>query len=278
MKKKRPPIPALKLDSFLIDSHCHLDMESYSDDLKETLARAKRHGLQSIISIGIDEKSSFNAVKISQTYSMVKATVGIHPHDVEKTDNATYDRLIELASNNRTNVVGYGEIGLDYAKQYAEPVIQKKAFREQLEIAKSLKLPVIIHDRNAHDDSLEILREAGPFPNGGVMHCFSGDLHFAQQIIDIGFLISIPGIVTFKNGAELQTVARKIPLQSLILETDGPFLAPEPWRGKRNEPSYLLYTAQKVAELRRLPIEEIANQTSNNVQNLFKYKVEKRLS
>lgn len=278
MKKQKPPIPAIAAESFLIDSHCHLDMDCYKEDLGEILARANAHGIQSIITIGIDEKSSIEAVKLAQTHSMVKATVGIHPHDVEKTDSTTYNRLIDLASNNRAHVVGYGEIGLDYAKQYAEQAIQRKAFREQLEIAKSLELPVIVHDRDAHDDCLAILLESGPFPNGGVMHCFSGDLHFAEQIIDMGFLISIPGVVTFKNGKELQTVASKMPLQSLILETDGPFLTPDPWRGKRNEPSYLLYTAQMVAKLQGQTIEEIADQTSKNVQKLFKYKVEQQLS
>ncbi len=278
MKKQRPPIPELKPDNFLIDSHCHLDMDCYNDDLDAILARASAHGVQAIITIGIDEQSSFDAVRIAQSYSMVKATVGIHPHDVEKIDDTTYNRLIDLASNNKKYVVGYGEIGLDYAKQHAQPVVQKKAFREQLEIAKSLELPIIVHDRDAHDDTLTILREAGPFPNSGVMHCFSGDMHFAEQIIDLGLIISIPGVVTFKNGKELQTVASNIPLQSLILETDGPFLAPDPWRGKRNEPSYLLFTAQKVAALKGLPIEEIANKTSNNVENLFKFNVIKQLS
>jgi len=278
MKKQRPPIPAIEPNNFLIDSHCHLDMDCYNDDLDEILVRARAHGVQSIVTIGIDEQSSLDAVRIAQTYSMVKATVGIHPHDVEKTDDTTYNHLINLASGNKEHVVGYGEIGLDYAKQYADPAIQKNAFREQLEIAKSLELPIIVHDRDAHDDTLTILREAGPFSNSGVMHCFSGDMHFAEQIIDLGLLISIPGVVTFKNGKELQTVASKISLQSLILETDGPFLAPDPWRGKRNEPSYLLFTAQKVADLKGLSIEEIAKQTSKNVEKLFKFKVKKQLS
>ncbi len=278
MKKQRPPIPELKPDNFLIDSHCHLDMDCYNDDLDDILARATAHGVQAIVTIGIDEQSSFDAVKLAQTYSMIKATVGIHPHDVDKTDDTGYHRLIDLASDNKEYVVGYGEIGLDYAKQYAEPAIQKKAFRKQLEIAKSLELPIIVHDRDAHDDALAILREAGPFPNSGVMHCFSGDMHFAEQIINLGLVISIPGVVTFKNGKELQTVASNIPLQSLILETDGPFLTPDPWRGKRNEPSYLLFTAQKVAELKGLSIEAIADQTSKNVQKLFKFKVKTQLS
>lgn len=149
----------------------------------------------------------------------------------------------------------------------------KKVFCEQLELAKELSLPVIIHNRDAHDDTLDILRQAGPFPDGGVMHCFSGDIHLAGKIIDLGFSLSIPGVVTFKNGIELQEVAAAIPLESLLLETDGPFLSPVPWRGKRNEPAYLLYTASKVAELRGISLEELATQTSKNAQTLFRYSV-----
>lgn len=273
MKKEKPPIPAISANSFLIDSHCHLDMTNYKEDLETILARAKAKGVHSIISIGIDEKSSLAAVELAKKYSMIKATVGVHPHDVDQIDNSTYTRLQNLVSNNREHIVGYGEIGLDYAKQYSDPTIQKIAFREQLCIAKELELPVIIHDRDAHKDTLEILRQAGPFPNGGVMHCFSGDTHLAEQVIELGFYISIPGVVTFKNGTVLQEIATQTPLQSLILETDGPFLAPVPWRGKRNEPAYLLYTAQKIAELRQISLEEVADQTNRNTQKLFNYKV-----
>lgn len=273
MKKTKPPIPTVADGSFFIDSHCHLDMSHYKDDLDNVLAQAKKHGVHSIVTIGIDEQSSVEAVQLAKKYSMVKATVGVHPHDVEHIDDQIYTRLQKLVSNNLDHVVGYGEIGLDYAKQYAEPAIQKKAFAKQLDLAKSLELPVIIHDREAHDDTLAILQQAGPFPNGGIMHCFSGDVHFAEQIIELGFLISIPGVVTFKNGKDLQAVASTVPLQSLILETDGPFLAPVPWRGKRNESSFLPYTAAKVAELKGICIEEVADQTSKNVQKLFNYTV-----
>ena len=273
MKKNKAPIPSLAADTILIDSHCHLDMSSYKDDLDELLLRAKAHGVHSIITIGIDEQSSIAAVELAKKHSMVKATVGVHPHDVEQIDAGTYQRIQNLVTENREHIVAYGEIGLDYAKQYAKPAAQKKAFREQLLIAKKLALPVIIHDRDAHNDTLEMLQQAGPFPAGGVMHCFSGDVHLAEQILKLGFFLSIPGVVTFKNGRELQEVAAKIPLHSLILETDGPFLAPVPWRGKRNEPSYLPYTAKKVAELKEISIEEVASQTSCNVQTLFNYTV-----
>ena len=274
MKKNKAPIPSLAAGTILIDSHCHLDMSSYNDDLDELLLRAKAHGVHSIITIGIDEESSFRAVELAKRYPMIKATVGVHPHDVEQIDNGTYERIQNLITKNREHIVAYGEIGLDYAKQYAEPTAQTKAFREQLLLAKKLALPVIIHDRDAHKDTLEMLQQAGPFPAGGVMHCFSGDLHLAEEVLKLGFFLSIPGVVTFKNGKELQEVAAKVPLKSLLLETDGPFLAPVPWRGKRNEPSYLPYTAQKVAELKGISIEDVATQTSINVQRLFNYTID----
>jgi len=272
-KKEKPPIPVLQSGYFLIDSHCHLDMSSYEDDLDLIIDRSKKQGVHSIISIGIDEKSSIAAVKLAEKYAMIKATVGIHPHDVEQIDAGTYDRLRDLVSHNREYIVGYGEIGLDYAKQYADPAIQKTEFHAQLCLAKELELPVIIHDRDAHKDTLKILQQAGPFPNRGVMHCFSGDMHLANKVMELGFLISIPGVVTFKNGKELQVVAKQIPLEYLIIESDGPFLAPMPWRGKRNEPSYIPYTADKIAKLKEISIEEVAEQTSQNVMKLFNFTV-----
>lgn len=270
---KKPPIPSIHADSFLIDSHCHLDMNDYKDDLDTILARAKAHGIHSIISIGIDEESSMAAIELAKKYSIIKASVGVHPHDVEQIDDCTYERLKKLITQNREHVVGYGEIGLDYAKLYAEATLQRKAFREQLLLAKELNLPVIIHDREAHDDTIEILEHIHPFPSRGVMHCFSGDIKLAEKVIALGFLVSIPGVVTFKNGVVLQEVAANIPLDSLILETDGPFLAPVPWRGKRNEPAYLLYTAEKIAQLRGISMEEVADQTSKNVAKLFNYSI-----
>jgi len=275
MKKKKTPIPELPTNCYLIDSHCHLDMESYQEDLAETLHRAKSHGIKSIITIGIDEQSSLAAVELARQYPMIKATVGVHPHDAEKIDDGTYSRIRKLVAANTKHIVAYGEIGLDYAKEYSPKQIQLKRFEEQLILAKELKLPVIIHDRDAHDDCLALLQANAPFPDGGVMHCFSGDTNLARKVLELGFYISIPGVVTFKNGKDLQEVVVDIPLTSLLLETDGPFLAPVPWRGKRNEPAYLAYTAQKVSELKGISIAKVAEQTSNNVQNLFRYTPDK---
>lgn len=263
-------LPVLPHDRFLIDSHCHLDMDAFADDLDTIIAQAYQNHIQAIISVGIDEKSSRAAIALARKYALVKSTVGIHPHDVAHILPQTLDVLADLAEENRDQVVAYGEIGLDYAKNYSPPELQRQHFRSQLALAKDLGLPVIIHDREAHDDTLRILQEMAPFPHGGVMHCFSGDLTLARQVIDLGFYLSIPGVVTFKNGIDLQEVARRIPLSSLLLETDGPFLAPVPWRGKRNEPKFLLYIAQMVADLRGISIGEIAKETSANAIALFR--------
>ncbi|WP_446008557.1 TatD family hydrolase [Candidatus Electrothrix sp.] len=266
MKKKIQP-PALSPGYGLIDSHCHLDMENGQDDIDNLIDSARQCQVDTIITIGIDLASSQQAVELAHTYPGVYASVGIHPHSAEDGDDAVYQQLQELSTLEK--VVAYGEIGLDYAKQYAPVERQRKEFARQLSLAKELDLPIIIHDRDAHEDTLHILKEQGPFPAGGVMHCFSGDMAFAHQVLDLGLFISIPGIVTFKNASDLQQVAQEIPLDHMLLETDGPFLTPVPFRGKRNRPEYLLYTAAKIAELREISIEEIARQTSLNTKKLF---------
>ncbi len=262
-------VPILPTGARLIDTHCHLDMEAFNDDLEAVLDRAKQQGIDSIITIGIDLPSSRKAIKLAQQYPCIHAAAGIHPHDLHAITETTYTALMELIDTHREQVVAYGEIGLDYVKKHSEPGLQRQHFRLQLEMAKDLQLPVIIHDREAHDDTLQILRECGPFPQGGVMHCFSGDYAFAEKIIGLGFHISIPGVVTFKNALALQDVARKLPLSALLLETDGPFLAPHPWRGKRNEPSFMLHTAAFIAGLRDIALDRLAHVTTANAFSLF---------
>jgi len=231
VKDLKCTVPALPEDTHLVDTHCHLDMEVFNNDLEAVLDRARQHRVDTIITIGIDLPSSQKAIELAQKYPAVWASAGIHPHDVHSVTDATYTALLELIETHRDQVVGYGEIGLDYAKKRSHPDLQRQHFRRQLEMAIALQLPVIIHDRDAHEDTIRILQDCGPFSCGGVLHCFSGDIAFAQKIIDLGFHISIPGIVTFKNAVDLQKVARMIPLSSLLVETDGPFLAPHPWRG-----------------------------------------------
>ena len=265
-KRQEAPVPLSAIS--LVDTHCHLDMNAYAHDLDVVLQNAFQHNVRAVVSVGIDVHSSRRAVELARRYPMISATVGIHPHDVDNITDKTLPILADLAERNKEHIVGYGEIGLDYVKQYSSPENQRRQFRNQLSLADELGLPVIIHDREAHEDALTILQE-GPLHYGGIMHCFSGDLDFAKKILDRGLHISIPGTVTFKNATLLQEVARKIPLSSLLLETDGPFLAPHPYRGKRNEPLFMLYTAQVVAGLRDISIEELARQTSQNAGALF---------
>ena len=239
------------------------------ENLDETVSSAAACGVHGIITVGIDYPSTCRAIAIAGRFPHVWATAGIHPHNVSGADRQTYEQLGELLSDRTNKIVGYGEIGLDYAKKYAPVDLQVKEFTYQISLAKELNLPVIIHDRDAHEDTLRILKKQAPYPMGGVMHCFSGDLKFARRVIDLGFHISIPGIVTFNKSETLQEVARKIPMDHIILETDGPFLAPVPYRGKTNRPEYLGFTAQKVAELQGMTLDEVAGKTTANARSLF---------
>jgi TatD DNase family protein len=243
-------------------------MRGYAD-LDETVASAARTGITRIVTVGIDVASSRRAVEIARRFSGIYATMGIHPHNVAGIRNETYSQLQALTGDKANKIVGYGEIGLDYAKNYAPREVQLKEFRNQLDVAKELNLPVIIHDRDAHEDTLQVLNRCAPFHAGGVMHCFSGDSELACRVMDLGLYVSIPGIVTFKKSDMLQQVVRDIPLDRLILETDGPFLAPVPYRGKTNRPEYLIFTAHKVAQLKEISLEETARQTTANAENLF---------
>jgi TatD DNase family protein len=243
-------------------------MADYQADLEEIITSACRCGVTRIITIGIDLASSRKAVELAAQYEGIYASVGIHPHDASKAEGEeVFRQLAELAT--QPKVVGFGEIGLDYAKQYAPIAAQRLAFARQLDLAKELRLPLIIHDREAHADTLRLLREQGSFPAGGVMHCFSGDNELAQQVLDLGFYLSIPGIVTFPKAETLRQVVQAVPLERLLLETDGPFLAPIPFRGKCNRPEYLLHTAARVANLKNISLEEVVQQTTRNAEKLF---------
>lgn len=254
----------------LIDTHCHLEMDAYRDDLELVMQNARDLGISNIITIGIDYASSQKAVQLARRFPNIFATVGVHPHHADNADESQYDAMIELARQPENKVVGYGEIGLDYFKGYVAQDIQLRHFARQLRLAKDLELPVIVHDRDAHEDTMRLLLEAAPFPAGGIMHCFSGDLELARQVLELGFHISIPGIVTFKKSEALQEVAREIPLERMVLETDGPFLAPVPHRSKRNEPGYIIHTADKIAELRGIDPMEVALHTTRNAKQLFR--------
>lgn len=267
MKRPPAPLPKLPEQCELIDTHCHLDMEVYASDLDTVICSAVQAGVKKIITIGINSTSSFSALSIANQHNNVFATVGFHPHEALHVTIDSLEELAKLACNN--SVVGWGEIGLDFAKNYASRDVQLRTFRDQLQIAKTLNLPVVIHDREAHEDTLAQIRLAGTLPKGGVMHCFSGNVNLARELIDLGFYISIPGVATFATAQSLHEVIQAIDIQHLLLETDGPFLTPVPFRGKRNEPKFLLYTAQVVANLKQISIEEVASVTTANAIRLF---------
>ncbi|MDI6742676.1 MAG: TatD family hydrolase [Smithella sp.] len=250
-----------------IDSHAHLEMKEFEPDRDEVIIRAGEQGVDMIVTVGTNLTLSRKAVAIARKYANVYATVGVHPHDVEKTTAETFDALKELAEKNRQDVVAYGEIGLDFFRNISPQKKQLEAFARQLELAEELNLPVIIHDREAHQQTLAIVRESGV--RRGVFHCFSGDFKMAKQCMDMGFYISVPGVVTFDKAKTIQDVAARVPMSSLLLETDAPYLAPIPHRGKRNEPSFVVHTAKKIAEIRNIPLEEVARVTSMNAVNLF---------
>ena len=266
-KKKKSPLPVLPAGVSVIDTHCHLDMISSGEDIGKIVSRAAARGISRIITIGIDIESSKKAIDIAEKHETVYASVGIHPHNVQGLQDNSYNELEKLCDNSK--VVAYGEIGLDFVKQYAPQHVQLEHYARQIELAKKVRLPLMIHDREAHDEILHILKKEAPFAAAGVMHCFSGDWSLAKQVLDLGFLISIPGVVTFTKASTLQEVAQKIPLDKLILETDAPFLTPDPYRGRTNIPEYVLYTAKKVAELRGITVEEVARSTTDNAQKLF---------
>lgn len=260
-------LPVYGHGAMLIDTHCHLDMSAYEADFEAVLERALAAGVTRIISVGIDLASSRLAIALAEKYPGVYATVGVHPHNVAELSAADYTQLQTLCR--QAKVVAYGEIGLDYVKNYAPVALQKEHFARQVNLARELQLPLVVHDREAHAEIMEILEAAAPFPAGGVMHCFSGDVAFARRVLALGFHISIPGVVTFAKAEMLQEAVREIPLNSLVLETDGPFLAPIPQRGKRNEPSLLVHIARKVAELKGVSFAEVARQTTMNAVRLF---------
>ncbi|MDI6777449.1 MAG: TatD family hydrolase [Syntrophales bacterium] len=248
-----------------IDSHIHLTMDAFDRDRDEIIRRAKEAGVDLMVTVGTTLDDSREAISLAGQYEAVYATIGIHPHDVKDIVNLTYDSLRELAKMDK--VVAYGEIGLDFVRNLSPKEVQIKRFGEQLELAGELRLPIIIHDRNAHREMLEMLK--GWRERGGVFHCFSGDYDMAKRCLDMGFYISIPGTVTFENAVRLQEVTGLIPLTGLLLETDAPYLSPHPHRGERNEPAYIVHTAGRIAEIKGLSLEEVGKVTSQNARALF---------
>jgi TatD DNase family protein len=250
----------------LIDSHAHLEMREFDSDRKDVIERARLAGVDCMVTVGTNPGLSRKALSIARQYENIYATVGIHPHDVAKACDQSFDEIKELAQDPK--VVAYGEIGLDYFRNISPRDQQIEMFARQLELAKELNLPVIIHDRDAHEETLRMVKSSGV--RLGVFHCFSGDWAMARQCIDLGFYISVPGVVTFDKSKVLQEVVRQAPLDSILLETDCPYLTPVPHRGKRNEPSFIIHTAKKVAEIKGMDWEDIAEKASVNTRKLFR--------
>jgi len=251
----------------LVDSHAHLDNSRFTEDLDEVILAAQTAGVRYILSIGCDLQSSITNIDLASRYEPLYAAVGFHPHDATELDNSALEQLQQLVQ--QPKVVAVGEIGLDYYRNRAPHDIQQQAFRRQIRLAREVGKPIIIHDRDAHEDVLAILTEEKGFEAGGVLHCFSGDLAMALKCIDMGFYLSFTGAITYPKNDEVRAMLRQLPLERILLETDCPYLSPQPYRGKRNEPAYLLHTAETLAEIKGLKLADIARITSRNCFDLF---------
>ena len=282
----------------LIDSHCHIDGEAFDEDRDEVVERARDAGVVAMLNIGTGDPHSDDfrrAVAVAEKYENVYASVGVHPHDAELYDDTAEQHLVELAANPK--VIAWGEIGLDYYYDHSPRDVQRDVFRRQIRTAKSLGLPIIIHSRDADDETVEILTEEfgrradtpvrieGSSREGssrrsdthadksvrapGIMHCFGGTAAMAEALMPLGFMISFAGNVTFKKADNLRDAARVVPLDRLLIETDCPFLTPVPFRGKRNEPSFVAHTAQFLADFYGVTVEAVAEQTTRNFLGVF---------
>lgn len=254
----------------LIDSHAHLDDEKFDNDREKIIEDLKRNNIEIVLNPGVNISSSKKAVSLSKKYNSIYAAVGFHPHDLEDMNEEKLDVIRELTTENK--VIAIGEIGLDYYYDNSPREIQKKWFREQIRLAKEVNLPYIVHDRDAHEDTLRIMKEEAYEGMTGILHCFSGSVELAKEFIELGFYISLAGPVTFKNAKTPKRVAKEIPLEHLLIETDSPYLSPVPNRGKRNEPSLVRYTLEEIANIKDISYEEVAKITRDNFYKLFKLK------
>lgn len=253
--------------AWLVDTHAHLDFPELATDLEGVFARCRAAQVAVIVTIGIDADTSRTAVELSSRYPHVYATVGLHPHGARRLSDDALHHFADLAA--QPKVVAIGEMGLDYYRDRQPRERQRACLEQQLELAVQCQKPGVFHIREAHEDFLRIVRPYAGRLRPSVLHCFSGDWKIAVRCLDLGFYLSIPGTVTYKNAREQQRVVRLAPLDRLLVETDAPYLTPVPFRGKPNEPAYVRYTAEKIAELRRCSFEEVAEATSGNAQKVF---------
>ncbi|MEK4533849.1 MULTISPECIES: TatD family hydrolase [Peribacillus] len=251
----------------LFDTHVHVNAEQFNEDLEDVIERAQEAGVNNMVVVGFDRPTITRAMELIETYEFMYAAVGWHPVDAIDMTEEDLKWIEELSSHPK--VVAIGEMGLDYHWDKSPKAIQMEVFRKQIQLAKKVGLPIIIHNREATADIVNILKEEEASEVGGIMHCFSGSAETAMECIDMNFYISLGGPVTFKNAKKPKEVAAAVPLDRLLIETDCPYLAPHPYRGKRNEPSYVKLVAEQIAEIKQLSVEEVSKATTDNAKKLF---------
>ncbi|MBO9131289.1 TatD family hydrolase [Bacillus sp. 165] len=251
----------------LFDTHVHLNATQFEEDLEEVIQRAREAGVSHVVVVGFDRETILKAMELTEAYDFIYAAIGWHPVDAIDMKDEDLEWIEELAVHPK--VVALGEMGLDYYWDKSPQDIQKEVFRKQIRLAKKVKLPIVIHNRDATQDILDILKEENASEVGGIMHCFSGSVETAKECIEMNFLISLGGPVTFKNAKKPKEVAAELPLEKLLIETDCPYLTPHPFRGKRNEPSYVKLVAEEIAAIKGITYEDVAKATSNNAKKLF---------
>ncbi|MBK5444308.1 MULTISPECIES: TatD family hydrolase [unclassified Peribacillus] len=251
----------------LFDTHVHVNAEQFNEDLEDVIERAQEAGVNNMVVVGFDRPTITRAMELIETYDFMYAAVGWHPVDAIDMTEEDLKWIEDLSSHPK--VVAIGEMGLDYHWDKSPKAIQMEVFRKQIRLAKKVGLPIIIHNREATADIVNILKEEEASEVGGIMHCFSGSAETAMECIDMNFYISLGGPVTFKNAKKPKEVAAAVPLDRLLIETDCPYLAPHPYRGKRNEPSYVKLVAEQIAEIKQLSVEEVSQATTDNAKKLF---------
>jgi TatD DNase family protein len=254
----------------LIDSHAHIQGKEYAGETEAVIARARDAGVETIIAVGGagDMSSNTEAIALAQAFANVYATVGMHPHDAKDVGADELKTLRDLASHPK--VVAVGETGLDYFYNHSPHDVQQRVFAQFIHMARATKLPIIVHERDAARQAVELLRAEGGGELRGVIHCFTGNYEAAGAYLDLGFYLSFTGIITFKNADALREVVRKVPLEKMFVETDSPYLTPVPHRGKRNEPAYVRFVAETIANVKGVTVDEVARTTTNNVRALFR--------
>ena len=254
----------------IFDTHAHYDDKRFNEDRDAVLQKVRDAGVGLILNAGSSMKSSERSVALAQKYTYIFASVGVHPHNAEHVTDDDINTLMQMAKTSPDRVCAFGEIGLDYYYDHSPRDLQVKAFRKQIDAAKQLELPVIIHSRDATKETLDILRSENAGENGGVLHCFSGSPEVMHEVVRMGFYVSFGGVVTFKNAVKAIASVREIPIERLLIETDCPYLAPTPFRGERNDSSYLSYVIEKIADIRAVSPEEIETRTFQNGLDLFR--------